>query len=63
MEGDPHILALILIGAAGRLSRWYRPDGRVPPADLKDMVKRMLLHGLLSNGSNGDGNRDSPPVR
>jgi AcrR family transcriptional regulator len=47
MSGDPHILALILIGASARTARWYDPAGPVPPADFWRMFAGLVLNGLL----------------
>lgn len=47
MPGDPHILALILIGASARTARWYDPAGLVPPADFWRMFAGLVLNGLL----------------
>jgi len=47
MPGDPHILALILIGAAARTARWYDPAGSVPPGDFWRMFAGLVLNGLL----------------
>ena len=47
MPGDPHILSLILIGAAARTARWYDTSGPVPPPDFWRMFAGMMLNGLL----------------
>jgi AcrR family transcriptional regulator len=47
MPGDPHILSLILIGAAARTARWYDPSGQVPPGDFWQMFAGLVLNGLL----------------
>ena len=47
MAGEPHILALILIGASARTARWYDPSGPVPPAEFWQMFAGLLLNGLL----------------
>jgi AcrR family transcriptional regulator len=53
MEGDPEVLALLLIGAIARIQRWYDAGGRVPPDVFKGVAKRMLLDGLLAT-TNGE---------
>lgn len=47
MAGDPHILALILIGAAARTARWYDPSGPVGPEEFWKAFSGMVLNGLL----------------
>lgn len=48
-DGDPRLLALILIGTIGRTARWYRPEGRIPVDEYRETMKRLLLHGYLTD--------------
>lgn len=47
MEGDPKVLAFLIIGSIGRTARWYRPEGRVPEEEFRRTIAQLLLGGLL----------------
>ena len=47
MEGDPRVLAMLLIGTVGRTAWWYRPDGRVGVDEFRDTLTRFMLDGVL----------------
>ena len=55
MPGDPQILAMIIIGAIGRTARWFRPDARVSGDEFRQMVARLLMHGLVAGGDDEEG--------
>jgi AcrR family transcriptional regulator len=48
VEGDPKIIALIIISAISRSARWYDPEGPVPVAEFVDVFSRLVLNGLLT---------------
>lgn len=50
IDGEPKLLAMLLIGAIGRTARWYQSDGPVAPDEFAQLIKRFLLEGLLSGG-------------
>jgi AcrR family transcriptional regulator len=45
---DPRITALGVIGMCNYLFRWYRTDGRLPPAQIAEMLSDMVLRGILA---------------
>lgn len=47
MEGDPRVLAMLLIGTVGRTAWWYRPEGRVGVDEFRRTLTRFMLDGLL----------------
>jgi AcrR family transcriptional regulator len=47
MPGDPKARAFLTIGTIGRTARWYRPGGRIPVQEFRDMLCQFLLGGML----------------
>lgn len=47
-DGDPHLLAMMMIGSIGRTARWYRADGRVTEAEFRALLKQVLTQGLFA---------------
>jgi AcrR family transcriptional regulator len=45
---DPRTAALALFGMMNWIYTWYRPDGRLSPAELADTFARVALHGALA---------------
>jgi AcrR family transcriptional regulator len=45
--GDANVLALLVIGCTSRISRWYRPDGRLSPEEVTTLAVGLLLEGLV----------------
>lgn len=43
LPGQPMALALIVIGAAGSLTRWYRRDGDMNTAQVEEVLARIVL--------------------
>jgi AcrR family transcriptional regulator len=50
-QGEPRLLAMLMIGTIGRTARWYRPNGAVPEPDFRAALKRFVLHGLSPDSS------------
>ena len=50
MAGDPHILAMVVIGTIGRTARWYRSTGRTAESEFRRMLREFVLHGLRPAG-------------
>lgn len=44
--GDPALLARVALGAVNATARWYRPGGRLTPAEIGQEVARRIVHGL-----------------
>ena len=57
-DGDPKIIALIIISAISRSARWYDPDGRVPVGDFVEIFSQLVLGGLLTDEGRGRISRD-----
>ena len=47
---DTRIVMLGVIGMCNYLFRWYRPDGRLTPAQIADELLQMVLQGVRSGG-------------
>jgi AcrR family transcriptional regulator len=47
---DTSIVLLGVIGMCNYLFRWYRPDGRLTPAQIADELIAMVLQGVRSGG-------------
>lgn len=43
LAGDPKVLAYLVIGAVGSLTRWFRQDGAVSTDDIREIVARLVL--------------------
>jgi hypothetical protein len=54
VDGDPRLLAMILIGAIGRTARWYSAGGRVGEHEFRRVLKRFALAGLFARPPSGD---------
>jgi TetR/AcrR family transcriptional regulator, cholesterol catabolism regulator len=47
---DARIVMLGMIGMCNYLYRWYRPDGRLTPAEVADELIEMVMHGVRALG-------------
>jgi AcrR family transcriptional regulator len=47
IEGDPHLIAMLIIGTIGRTAKWYRPEGRIGIIEFRATVSQLLIYGLL----------------
>jgi hypothetical protein len=47
---DTSIVMLGVIGMCNYLFRWYRPDGRLTPAQIADELLEMVSRGVRSGG-------------
>ena len=47
----PKVASLAVLGALNWVHRWYRPDGRVGPAELQRQLRRLTLDGLVVPGA------------
>ena len=56
LEGDPRLLALVLIGTVARTARWYDPGGPVKRKEFAQTLLTLLLGGITS----GAGGAKSP---
>ena len=44
---DPHIAALAIAGMRNWAAWWYHPDGRVPAAEIADIISDMAVRSVL----------------
>ena len=44
---DPSVVTRLILGAVNSMAEWYRPDGRLGAAALRDTVVTMVFDGLL----------------
>lgn len=44
----PRVVAMTLVGALNWLTRWWHPEGPLPPAAIADQVADVVLAGLLA---------------
>lgn len=49
VEGDPSVIAFLVIGSIGRTARWYRSSGRVTTEEFRRILMRMLLGGFVAS--------------
>jgi AcrR family transcriptional regulator len=45
---DPTLASFALLGTVLWTYKWYRPDGRLPPAQLADGMIDLFFHGLVT---------------
>lgn len=57
IDGDPKVIALVVIGTVARTARWYDPHGSVGPEEFSRTLLSLLLHGV-----EGEVRRDSTPA-
>ncbi len=50
---DPTVAAFALLTVLNNLYVWYRPEGRIPPAELVSQIEDILFNGLLSGERDG----------
>ncbi len=43
---DSRIAALALLGMTGSVHYWYRPEGRLKPEEISDVLAQLVLQGL-----------------
>jgi AcrR family transcriptional regulator len=48
---DPRTAALALFGMMNWIYTWYRPGGRLSPAELAEVFARIALHGALGQAT------------
>ncbi|WP_052466904.1 TetR/AcrR family transcriptional regulator [Mobilicoccus massiliensis] len=46
---DPAVVARLVFGAMNSTIEWYRPDGRVSPAELTDAVLTLIFRGVATS--------------
>lgn len=46
---DPSVVARLAFGAMNSTVEWYRPDGRVSPAELADAVRTLVFRGVATS--------------
>ena len=60
---DPKLAVLYLLSAGQTVSRWYRPDGRVPADELAASMAEIALRGVLARAdAPGSGQAASEPA-
>ena len=52
---DPRLLTRLVFGAVNSVTEWYRPGGGTGPAEIADLLARMLVDGLRPRS-------DGPPL-
>jgi len=50
---DPHIAALLILGACNWLPQWYSPDGKMTTEEITGLFTEVLLDGLLEKREGG----------
>lgn len=48
-DADPKLAMLYLLSAGQTVSRWYRPDGRLPAEELAASMTEIALRGILAS--------------
>jgi AcrR family transcriptional regulator len=47
VRGDPLVITFLIFGAIGRTALWFRPEGRVPLDEFRDLLMRVLIGGFM----------------
>ena len=50
---DPQMLTLAIIGLCNSVSRWYRAEGRLSAAEVRDLFGAFAAGGWAASGSRG----------
>lgn len=50
---DPHVAALLILGACNWLPQWYSSDGKMSTEEITGLFTEILLDGLLTKGEGG----------
>lgn len=45
-ELDPNFATILILSTVNWLYQWYRPKGRLSPAEVADRLAEMMMHGL-----------------
>jgi hypothetical protein len=45
-EGDPTVLAELVLGSVSIVTEWYRPGGRVDGEQMAEELTEFVMHGL-----------------
>lgn len=50
---DPHVAALLILGACNWLPQWYSPSGKMSTDEITGLFTEVLLRGLMAQGEGG----------
>nr|MBO2472236.1 TetR/AcrR family transcriptional regulator [Bacillota bacterium] len=50
---DPHVAALLILGACNWLPQWYSPSGRMSTDEITGLFTEVLLRGLMAQREGG----------
>lgn len=53
---DPHVAALLVLGACNWLPQWYSPSGKMSTEEITALFTEVLFKGLLARGEGGGTN-------